>query len=149
MEPMVRHYISGDFDQVWLLERGQKGSPYAAAVFVRQAAELFPDTFLVLLEKDKVHGYAIGGIVTAKPGEAWIIRVRIADNCQGRGLGRMLTSAIIDKLKNKGVNRIYLTVSPDNIPGVRLYTSAGFIKTAFKPDYFGPGEDRLLMSRTF
>ncbi len=51
MEPMVRHYISGDFDQVWLLERGQKGSPYAAAVFVRQAAELFPDTFLVLLEK--------------------------------------------------------------------------------------------------
>lgn len=149
MEPTVRHYISKDFDPVCSLELGKKGSPYAAAVFVRQAAELFPDTFLVLLEDGMVLGYAVGGIVPAKPREAWIIRMRIADNCQGRGHGRMLTSALIAVLQNKGVNRIFLTVSPANIPAARLYTSAGFFETAFKPDYFGPGEDRLIMSRMF
>ena len=41
MEPTIRHYISGDFNPVSFLELGKKGSPYAAAVFVRQAAELF------------------------------------------------------------------------------------------------------------
>ncbi len=42
MEPTIRHYISGDFDPVSFLELGKKGSPDAAAVFVRKAAELFP-----------------------------------------------------------------------------------------------------------
>jgi ribosomal protein S18 acetylase RimI-like enzyme len=149
MEQTVRPYISKDFDPVCLLELGTKGSPYAAAVFVRQAAELYPETFLVLMEEGMVRGYAVGGIVPARPGEAWIMRMRIADTCQGRGLGRMLTSALISILQNKGVHRIFLTVSPANIPATRLYSSAGFFETAFKPDYFGPGEDRLIMSRTF
>jgi ribosomal-protein-alanine N-acetyltransferase len=148
MEPMVRHYISKDFDPVCLLELGIKGSPYAAAVFVRQAAELFPDTFLVLLEDGMVRGFAVGAIVPANPREAWIIRMRIADNCQGRGLGRMLSSDLIAAIQKKGVNKIFLTVSPANIPAVRLYASVGFFETAFKPDYFGPGEDRLIMLHT-
>ncbi len=148
MEPTVRYYNSGDFDLVCSLEQGKKGSPYAAAVFARQAGELFPDTFLVLEEGGLVRGYAVAGIVHAKPGEAWIIRMRIADNCQGRGLGRRLTSGLIARLSNKGVNKIFLTVSPDNIPAVRLYASAGFFENAFEPRYFGAGEDRLVMMLT-
>ena len=146
MEPSVRPYLSGDFDQVCVLELGTKGSPYAAAVFVRQTAELFSGTFLVLHEEGRILGFSIGGIVHEKPWEAWILRMRIADDFQGRGLGRKLTSAIIALLKKKGVTRIYLTVSPDNIRAVRLYISAGFFESSFQHDYFGPGEDRLVMS---
>ncbi len=103
----------------------------------------------MLLEDGIIRGYAVGGIVPAKPGEAWIIRMRIADNCQGRGLGRMLTSALIAGLQKKGARRIFMTVSPSDIPAVRLYKSAGFCETAFKPDYFGTGEDPLILSLTF
>lgn len=56
------------------------------------------------------------------------IGMAVADEHQGRGIGRaLLDAAIALGEKWLGILRFELTVWPDNAPGVRLYRSRGFV----------------------
>lgn len=66
-----------------------------------------------------------------KPAEGHcIVRLMIAHQFQGRGLGRQALEAAVDWIvRERGVDRVRLSVVPANAPARGLYRTAGFVET--------------------
>ena len=144
----VRPYRDGDFPAVVSLEVNGIHEPYRSAVFVRQQAALSPKTFLVAVEDGKIVGFTVAVIVHDTPDRAWILRVMVRDGFRHCGIGTALIRENCRVLSSQGVREIFLTVSPDNEPAIRLYTQEGFVQDQLVFAYFGEGEDRFVMKRT-
>lgn len=68
---------------------------------------------------------------------------------RGRGLGRRLLRACLDKAWANGLVRIELEVRADNEPAIRLYEGAGFLRECVKKQalrFDGAFHDALQMS---
>ena len=148
MDPdfVIRQFSPDDFSAVCELEQGEKGSPYSAAVFVRQAAVLFGPMFLVAVCGRTVAGYIVGAVPRTAPEEGWVLRLRVADCYRRRSFGTALLLSLFSTFSRASVQRVLLTVDPENHPARSLYRAWGFEETGIFPGYFGPGEDRLLLS---
>ena len=147
-ELVIRPYRDEDFSAVTGLEVAGVHEPYRSAVFVRQMAVLSPATFLVAVSGTKVAGFTVGAIGEDDPGRAWILRMMVRDGFRHRGVGTALLRAVIGALEERSVRTICLTVAPGNTPAMQLYRAEGFVQESFRPDYFGDGEDRVVMKRT-
>ncbi|MEU1510680.1 GNAT family N-acetyltransferase [Streptomyces sp. NPDC005811] len=121
--------------------------PYPFFV-LRQLLTAFPDFLLLVEEGRELHGY----VLASPPHEAqsWVLSLAIAPALRGQGLGRQLMTGILGHLRGQGTHSVWLSVEPGNETAVALYLSLGFVPDPGGPrkDYFGPGEDRLLMSLT-
>jgi ribosomal-protein-alanine N-acetyltransferase len=148
MDPdiIIRRFLPDDFSAVCDLEQGERGSPYSAAVFVRQAAALFGPMFLVAMCRRTVAGYVVGAVSMTAPEEGWVLRLRVAERYHRRSVGTSLLSSLFQEFSRASVQRVLLTVDPENNPARSLYRAWGFEETGFFPGYFGQGEDRLLLS---
>ncbi|MET9500652.1 GNAT family N-acetyltransferase [Streptomyces sp. NPDC006259] len=120
-------------------------APYPYFV-LRQLLASFPDyVFVVDMGED------LGGYVLSTPPNAarsWILSLGISPPLQRRGLGRQLMTHVLGHLRTQGVRSVTLSVEPRNDTAIALYRSLGFASYPGgpRPDYFGPGEDRLLMT---
>lgn len=147
-EVSIRLFREEDFNAVCSLEQGEKGSPYSAAVFVRQASVIFASLFFVAMVGGQVAGYIIGATMPQSPGDGWILRLKVTPLHRRKALGTDLLAMLLWAFGEAGVTRVSLTVAPDNYPAISLYRASGFEETGLVPDYFGSGEDRILMSLT-
>ena len=145
MEWTVRPYRATDFSAVWALERVRDREGYASAVTVRQAAALWPDTFLVVDADGEAVGFAIGA-PSSDPLVGWVLRLKVCEDRRRQGCATALLGAVLGRLGSAGVRTVRLTVAPENRPARALYARLGFAEEAALPDYFGPGEDRLLLA---
>ncbi|MFN3596881.1 MAG: GNAT family N-acetyltransferase [Rubricoccaceae bacterium] len=91
-------------------------------------------------------GYAAAG-VAADGACGWILSAGVTPAARGRGLARRLAQAALDALAARGIREVRLTVAPGNAAARAVYRHLGFADEALVPDYFGPGEDRLVMRR--
>jgi len=57
--------------------------------------------------------------------ELWINEVGVADAYQGRGIGKLLMQALLDRARGLGCREAWVLTDRDNAPAVRLYESAG------------------------
>ncbi len=146
MEWTVRPYRDSDFPAVWALERVCDTEGYTSAVTVRQAAEIWPATFLVADGGADAAGFTIGA-VSSDPLVGWVLRLKVCADCRRQGCATALLLAVLERLRDAGVRTVRLTVAPENRPARALYAGLGFLEEAALPGYFGPGEDRLLLRR--
>ncbi len=144
----MRPYCAGDFPAVWALERVRDREGYASAVTVRQAAALWPDTFLVVNADGEAVGFTIGA-ASSDPLVGWVLRLKVCEDRRRQGCATALLSAVLGRLGGAGVRTVRLTVAPENRPARALYAGIGFAEEAVLPAYFGPGEDRLLLALRF
>lgn len=142
----VRPYRDGDFEAVLALERVRDPEGYASTVTIRQAAALWPATFLVADEDGEVVGFAIGA-ASADPAIGWVLRLKVRRDRRRRGIATVLIGELVSRLGEGGVRDLRLTVAPENAPALALYRRWGFEERAVLPGYFGPGEDRLVLAR--
>jgi [ribosomal protein S18]-alanine N-acetyltransferase len=147
-ELLIRPYRDEDFSEVTGLESAGLHEHYRSAVFVRQMGALAPSTFLVALSGTTVVGFTVGTIVQDDPGQAWILRMMVKDGFRHQGIGSALLREICGVFHGRSVKTIYLTVSPNNEPAVRLYRHEGFVQKSLAQAYFGDGEDRFVMKQT-
>jgi [ribosomal protein S18]-alanine N-acetyltransferase len=80
-----------------------------------------------------------------EPQAIWVIGFWVRPPWQRRGLGRALLTRVIDEMGTAGAASLLLTVEPDNQGALKLYRGFGFRRLDFIPDFYGPGEDRLLL----
>ena len=146
MEWTVRPYRETDFPAVWALERVRDPEGYASAVTVRQAAALWPATILVADEDGEAVGFTIGA-ASSDPAAGWVLRLKVCEDRRRQGCATALLLTLLELLQRDGVRTVRLTVAPENRPARALYAGLGFSEEAMLPDYFGPGEDRLLLCR--
>lgn len=82
---------------------------------------------------------------------AWILRMYVAADGAGRGVGRALLKAAVARARElPGVSKLNLTVAAHNARAVGLYESEGFVTFARELDAFRDAEPRteLTMSLT-
>jgi ribosomal protein S18 acetylase RimI-like enzyme len=147
MNITLRTYEDDDFLAVSTLEESGIHEPYRSAVFIRQMAEVCPETFLVAVREDRTIGYTIGTFVHHNPAEAWILRIGVRADQRRIGAGTALLVTVIDILYTHTIQTIRLSVSPGNQPALSLYRKQGFVQEKFIQAYFGPGEDRIIMKK--
>jgi ribosomal-protein-alanine N-acetyltransferase len=75
-----------------------------------------------------------------------LLRVIVASESRGRGLGSSLIRAGMEWAKAVGADRMLLEVRPDNKPAVRTYCKLGFATLDRRRDYYGTGMDALVMA---
>lgn len=76
----------------------------------------------------------------------WCVSGLVLDpRFHGRGIGRAAMEFVLEKLKKAPAVR--LVTHPRNTPAIMLYLSFGFTIRAWKNDYYGDGEPRILLER--
>lgn len=116
---------------------------------IRQFLDLCGEHFLVLDDGSSLCGYAFAARRSPDPTESWFLALGLAEKVRGQGLGTRLTRELFDRLRAGGVHRVRTTVAPTNLASLALCTSMGFApdgpEHGLRKDYFGPGEDRLVL----
>lgn len=64
---------------------------------------------------------------------------------RGKGYGKILLEECHNKLKMLEIEKIYLTVDPENIQAINMYKKAGYLIEELQKDEYGKGIDRYLM----
>ena len=77
--------------------------------------------------------------------EAYLYGLAISEEYQGQGLGNKLLDYSLKELKKQKINKVELTVDPDNERAIKLYQKFGFEKIAYRKAEYGSGEDRTIM----
>lgn len=111
---------------------------------LRQLFDMYRKWWFVAAHPDGLRGYSLG-VPTPDRGRAWLLGLGVRIEFQRRGYGRLLTISSLRKLADFGVRDVYLTVEPTNWRALSLYRELGFAVDRLGRDYFGPGEDRLIM----
>src|SRR5262249_36846469 len=122
---------------------------WSARMFWSELADPVTCHYLVLVEpaaddgEDAVLGY--GGLrVAAHEREGRTIGVAACR--QGRGLGRLLVSALLDEAADRGCDDVFLEVRVDNDSARHLYERFGFSRVGLRRGYYQPANvDALVM----
>jgi GNAT superfamily N-acetyltransferase len=76
-----------------------------------------------------------------QPGEdAWLEDVFVRESERGKGLGRSLVEAAIERARSRGCGRIQLETNRNNEGAVALYEAVGF-EASHLPDFWGDAPD--------
>jgi ribosomal-protein-alanine N-acetyltransferase len=71
----------------------------------------------------------------------------VREDMRGRGIGSALLTRALDYLAGHGISRVELQVSVGNPRARKLYEAFGFAAQRTLANYYGRGEDGLLMVR--
>ena len=91
------------------------------------------------------HGFVLA---RAAGGEAEILTLAVAPAARGRGLGRSLLQAAINRARAMGAQSMFLEVGADNPPALALYAGMGFVKVGARKAYYSApsgGTDALVL----
>ncbi len=83
-------------------------------------------------------------LARAAADEAEILTLAVAPNARGKGLGRALLQAAIDKARAMGAATMFLEVGADNPHALALYAGLGFAKVGTRKSYY-EGRDALVL----
>lgn len=75
-------------------------------------------------------------LVTVADGEAEVLTLATDPGALRQGHARHLLSAVICRLGERGIGRLFLEVAQDNAPALALYESAGFQVTGQRKGYY-------------
>lgn len=102
-------------------------------------------SYLFVLEHDSVIIGYYGFWVMFEDSD--ITKVSIRKEFQGMKLSNILMEDCFKRVKDAGCNKINLEVRVDNIRAINLYKKHGFKEVYVRKDYYGKGEDALILSK--
>lgn len=139
---IIRRMTLDDVDGVHAIEAATFARPWSKLDFVKEMTANACARYLVAEKDGAVIGYAGAWIVLD---EAHVTNVAVAENCRGRGVGRLLTAGLMQYAANLGVVYATLEVRKSNETAKRLYQSLGFEYVGVRKRYYEDnGEDALL-----
>lgn len=102
--------------------------PHAAAVVDRIAAAQVRHAWLVIEQEGEVAGFAFAGRIRSRPAydRSCETSVYLRQGLQRAGLGRELTTALLQRLTDRGFARAFAAVALPNEASVGLHRSLGF-----------------------
>ena len=91
----------------------------------------------------KIAGYIVA-LEAADSGE--ILNLAVAPGGRRHGLGRALVKQVVETLRGRGVQEIYLEVRESNAPARALYAGHGFKAVGRRKQYYRrPLEDAIVL----
>ncbi|QIS75779.1 GNAT family N-acetyltransferase [Streptomyces sp. DSM 40868] len=113
-----------------------------------------PEDFLVAEDGGRLLGYVRLAHPTPLASNAHVLQIQgfaVAGEARGRGVGRALIRAAVDRARERGARRLTLRVLGHNTPARSLYASEGFAVEGVLPGEFfldGRYVDDVFMGRS-
>ena len=105
----------------------------------------FEGTSFVAEDDGELAGFVCGFLSQTAADEAYIHFVGVDPERRGEGLGRELYERFFEEVRTNGRTMVRCVTSPLNERSVAFHESLGFEVERVVPDYYGPGEDRVLL----
>jgi ribosomal-protein-alanine acetyltransferase len=137
----VRPATLGDVPALVRVERAAFGDGAWTEAMVRE--ELGGPARHYILAQRGSTVVAYGGMFLAEDADIMTIGVVPAE--RGSGIGRRLTSDLVDAAREAGARAVFLEVQVGNGPALGLYASLGFLPLGTRSNYYGPGRDAVVM----
>lgn len=134
-----------DVDKFIEIEKTSAGlKMYSSMTDPEEAKEEIENNEVYFIKRD---GQIVGSTEyqIKNPKEAYLGGLIIKPEYRGQGIARKAIEFRLEKLK--GVKRLWLVTHPHNSKMIRMYLSYGFIIEAWKDDYYGDGQPRLVLAR--
>ena len=142
-EPVLRRMTLSDVPAVHRLEEAIFSMPWSEKDFVYEMTENKVARYLVIEEAGEIIAFAGAHIILD---QAHVTNIAVRQDCRGRGLGRMITRALMQYASNLGAEYLTLEVRQSNVKAQNLYKSLGFVKVNVRKRYYeDTGEDAWLM----
>ena len=139
----IRRMTPADLDQVDAIEQATFPTPWSRADYLRELTQNPVARYLVAVRGGEVAGFAGAWIILD---ESHITNIAVREDLRGQGIGRQLTTALLQYLSNLGAAYATLEVRVSNAPAISLYQSLGFLQVGKRKKYYEDnGEDALLM----
>ncbi len=136
----VEYFKEGNVSDILKLERELFEDPYSEET-LRRELELPFSVGLVAKLEGKIVGYCLAWIVDDT---CEIHRIGVAENLQGKGVGRKLLTSLLEISRKRGVKQAILEVSEKNKKAISFYRNLGFSGISERKNYYGK-EKALLM----
>ena len=141
-EYIIRRMTAQDVDGVAAVEAATFPTPWSRDAFASEMRNVAA-RYLVAEKAGKIIGYAGAWIILD---ESHITNIAVLKEERGQGIGRALTSGLMQYLSNLGAAYATLEVRKSNEVAQNLYKSLGFIKLGVRKRYYEDNdEDALIM----
>ncbi len=145
--PVIREMRSGDLDVITDIEQRTYKFFWNRGIFTD--CMLAGYMCVVLDAGEQVIGYAI---VSTAAAEAHILNLCVDIDLHRLGYGQQLLDYVLDYVRSKRIQRLFLEVRPSNEAAIILYTRAGFNSRGVRKAYYqtiSGREDALVLVRNF
>ncbi|MGH7458853.1 MAG: ribosomal protein S18-alanine N-acetyltransferase [Longimicrobiaceae bacterium] len=133
-----------DLPAVLGIERASFSTPWSERTF-RSLLHRGDADLLVAADAGGVTGYAAAWWAAD---QAELGNLAVRPESRGRGVGRALLEAMLDRLRLRGVRECFLEVRVSNRAGLALYRAAGFTQAGLRKGYYTrPREDAVVMRK--
>jgi GNAT superfamily N-acetyltransferase len=135
-------------EQWWGGLGGAEGARYRASLLPRLFFQHFTTTSTVVERPDGgIAAFLVGFLSPAEPGTAYVHFVGVDPALRRSGLGAALYRRFFAEAARAGAATIRAVTSPANTPSIAFHTALGFTVSPVRPDYDGPGNDRVGFTR--
>lgn len=140
----VRAMTLSDVDAVQEIEKGCFSVPWSRESFAREITENRCARYLVAVLDSAVVAYAGMWLVLD---EAHVTNIAVHPVYRGRGLGEVVTRALMQHAADMGMAWMTLEVRRSNAVAQALYHKVGFIDVGYRKGYYQDNkEDALIMA---
>jgi [ribosomal protein S18]-alanine N-acetyltransferase len=132
--------------QVVEIERMASASPWSAGLFLHELKVPFSRCRVACAANGSraVVGFVCWWVVAE---EAHILNLAVHPDHRRGGIGRALVDLVMEDGRRGGARSVSLEVRPDNVAAQALYGRFRFSRAGLRRDYYGPGEDAIIMTR--
>jgi len=125
-EPLIRGFARTDYSQVYNVweASGLELRTSDSLPELEKVLERAPELFLVAEWNEIIVGAVLGAFDGRR---GWIYHLGVDPAYQNRGIGRKLMDEVLERYRAKGVNKVNLMVTADNLAVCDYYTKMGFI----------------------
>ena len=95
----------------------------------------------VMVEDGKVIGYIFGWLIE---NEYHLNNIAVHPQHRRKGIATKLLLKLINSVKIKNAEKLFLEVRADNVPAKKLYKSFGFTAMGVRKNYYDKGNDAIL-----
>lgn len=107
--------------------------------------EVFPEGFIVAVDKKRFVGFAIG--VIDHGGNGRILLIGVDKDFRRKGIGSMLLKRLLLLFSMKGARKAELEVRVSNLDAIRFYERMGFRLRERVDGYYEDGESAYIMEK--
>jgi predicted GNAT superfamily acetyltransferase len=133
--------VAGVLDEWW-------GGRHMVDMLPRLFFVHFRETSFVAVRDGELAGFLVGFLSQSSREEAYVHFVGVNPTERGTGLGRELYERFFAVARADGRTRVSCVTSPKNGGSLAFHRALGFEPSPPQVGYDGPGEDRVVLTRS-
>jgi [ribosomal protein S18]-alanine N-acetyltransferase len=134
-----------DLPEMLAIERASFSAPWSGALFLQELRVPFSRIVVARRPDGSILGYVCRWLVAD---EVHVLNVAVRPEERRRGIGVALVGEVLREAVKSAAAVVVLEVRRHNVAARALYAALGFEPVGQRRDYYGAGEDALIMQRT-